>query len=296
MEERFLPLVQAHPGVDLAIGVATRRWRRAPLAHTTRDEIGRARREIAAFAPDVALDPQGLVKSAFWARFAAVPRRIGFAAGHRREHLAGLFYSEVAAPPAGLSHVIDHNLALLAPLHLPAAPGAIPDGRFLLADRGGDGTRESRTVALLPAAGKPHKCWHHSNYAALARRLAEGGWRPLVVVGPTEEPLGREVVAAAEGSAELAPPTTIPALARLLGGCRAVVGGDTGPVHLAASLGTPTLAIYLSTDAERNSPRGARVNVVTAARAGARYGRARTGPAGEVGTAAVMAALDGMLD
>jgi heptosyltransferase I len=294
VEEPFLALVRAHPGVACAITAATRRWRRAPLSRSTRAEIRRTREAIARFAPDVALDPQGLVKSAIWAWLAGVPRRLGLAAAHRRECLAGAFYTETADPP-GARHVIDCNLALLSSLNLPTAAGLVPDGRFLLAG-GEDATvRESRTVALLPAAGKPGKCWPHGSYSSLAQRLADAGWQPLIVVGPNEEALAQRVAAAAGTSATVAPRTSPVELARLLATCRAAVGGDTGPIHLAASLGMPTVAIYLNTDPERNGPRGARVNVVTAARVGARYGRARTSRAGEIGVEEVMSALNALL-
>ena len=295
VEEPFLPLVRLHPGVDVAITVATRRWRRAPLAAATRAAVREARAAVSGFGADVAIDPQGLVKSAIWASLARVPRRIGFGAAHRRERPAGLFYTETVTPPAGLGHVIDANLALLGPLGVTAAAGAAPDGRFMLSGGSPAWAPDVRTVGLLPAAGKRGKCWQPDHYASLARRLAAAGWRPLVVVGPGEEPLGRQVVAAAGAAAVLAPPTSLPELARLLAGCRAVIGGDTGPIHLAASLGTPTLAVYLSTDAERKGPRGARVNVVTVARAGAGLGRARTARDGEIAVADVETALHALL-
>jgi heptosyltransferase-1 len=294
VEEPFLPLVAPHPGVAAAIPVATRRWRRAPLARSTRAAVRAAREAIAAFAADVAIDAQGLVKSALWPALAGVPRRIGFAGSHRRERVAGAFYTETVAPDPERRHVVDANLALLAPLGVRAECGALPDGRFLLGG-GGGGARDEATVALLPAAGRRGKCWPARRFGELAQRLAASGRRPLVVVGPGEEPLAREVVAASRGAAEVSPPTTIPELAHLLAGSAAAVGGDTGPVHLAASLGTPTLAIFLSSDPWRNGPRGARVHTVTGAAGDASRGRARTARAGEVSVGEVETALAALL-
>jgi len=293
VEEPFLPLVQGHPGVARTITVATRRWRRAPLARRTRAEVRRAISEIAEFAPEVALDPQGLVKSAVWASLAGVPRRVGLAATHRRERLAGAFYTETVAPPAEARHVVDATLSLLGALGRPAPTDAVPDGRFLLA-AGPPGGGGGRTVALLPAAGRPGKCWPAGRWAELARAAAGAGWRPLLVVGPDEDALARRIAAAAGSAADVAPPTSLRELAALLATCAAAVGGDTGPVHLAAALGTPTVALYLTTDPGRNGPRGTRVNVVTAARTGATSGRARTGSAGEISVAAVVAALEAL--
>ena len=77
----------------------------------------------------------------------------------------------------------------------------------------------------------------------------------------------------------------------VLARCVAVVGGDTGPVHLAASLGVSTVAVFVATDPERNGPRGQRVRVVATARTGARAGRAHSGAAGEATVAEVLDAL-----
>jgi heptosyltransferase-1 len=290
VEEPFLPLVAGHPDVAVAIPVATRRWRRAPLAEPTRTGIRAAREAIAAFAADVALDPQGLVKSALWPAVAGVPRRVGLAGSHRRELAAGAFYTETVVPGAERRHVVDATLALLTPLGMPADCGAVPDGRFLLGGNTG-GARDEAAVALLPAAGRSGKCWPTERFGELAQRLAASGRRPLVVVGPGEDALAREVLAASRGAAEPSPPTTIPELAHLLAGCAAAVGGDTGPVHLAAALGTATVAIFLTSDAARNGPRGARVNVVTGAGSGASRGRARTSRVGEVTVGEVETAL-----
>jgi heptosyltransferase I len=295
VEEPFLPLVAAHPCVSLAIPVATRRWRRAPLAAATRQAIRDVRDRVAEFAPEVALDPQGLLKSAVWARLAGVPRRIGFAAGVRRERLAGAMYTAAVAPPVDLRHVVDFNLALLAPLGVTPRYGEAPDARFLTAA----GTRPDEaagdTVALVPGAGAAGKTWGCERFAELARRLADTGWRPLLLWGPGEEPLARRIATDSGGAASVAPPSTLPELVALLRRCRGAVGGDTGPIHLAAALGIPTVAVHLTTDPERNGARGPRVHLVAGARASATRGGARTGRAREVTVAEVMEATAALL-
>ncbi len=290
VEAPLLPLVAGHPAVSCTIAAATRRWRRSPLSAATRDEVHRTREQIAAFAPDVAIDPQGLLKSGIWAKLARVPRRIGFSNRARRERLAGAFYTDEVTPPGELRHVVDLNLSLLTALGCQPGYGACPDATFLRGSPALAGSGLERTVALLPGAGDEEKMWSAASFATLARRLGADGWRPLVLWGPGERPLAERVAAGSGGIAEVGPPTTLPELCCLLAGCRAVVGGDTGPVHLAAALGTPTVAVYLATDPERNAARGARVNVVTGAHAGgggrrARTGRARPVEVGEVGTA-----------
>jgi len=95
--------------------------------------------------------------------------------------------------------------------------------------------------------------------------------------------------------ATLAPPTSLLELAALLARCAAVVGGDTGPVHLAASLAVPTVAVFVATDPERNGARGRRVRIVSAARPGAQRGRASSGALGEASVDEVFDALVGVL-
>jgi heptosyltransferase-1 len=297
VEEPLLPLVAGHPAVGRAIATATRRWRRSPLSRTTRDEVSRTRAAIISFAADVAIDPQGLVKSGIWASLASVPRRIGFAGSVRRERLAGAFYTDVVTPPAGLRHVIDLNLSLMTALGCAPTYGALPDAGFLRVSSAApaDGGRE-RTIALIPGTGGAEKTWGASGFAELARTLAGEGWRPLVAWGPGERPLADRVAALSGGSAAVAAPTTLPELCRLLAACSAVVGGDTGPTHLAAALGVPTVAVHVATDAGRNAARGPRVNVVTGARSGGLGGGARTGRARAVTADEVHAALADLLE
>jgi len=294
VEQALVPLVSGHPAVDEVVPVATRRWRRRPLAGATRDAVRDAAARLRAFAPDVALDPQGLLKSAVWGRLSGAPRRVGFDGSHRRERLAGAFYTERARVPHGLVHVVDLNLSLAAALGGDPPYGAAPDGCHLL---GGSGPLpDPGTVTLLPSTGGSGKRWPPDAFARLAQRLGTAGHRVSVAWGPGEEALAREVARAGGAAATVAPPTTLLELAGYLAASAVVVGGDTGPVHLAAALGTPTVAVFVATDPERNGPRGARVTILSAARAGARRGRARTAVAGEVPVEAVAGAVRDRLE
>ena len=293
VEEPFLPLVTAHPGVTRAIPVATRRWRHAPFAASTRREISEARRLLREFAPEVALDPQGLYKSAVWGWLSGAPERVGLARELRREALSGLCYTRTVAPPPGLRHVIDLNFSLAESLGRAAPYGASPDGTFLL--RGSSPWEGRAAVALLPGTGGKGKAWPAESFTALARQTADRGLPVTVVWGPGQRALAESIVGRAGPGVALAPPTSLLELAALLARCAVVVGGDTGPVHLAASLGVPTVAVFVATDPERNGPRGPRVRVVAAARTGATGGRARSGAAGEASVAEVLDALMGAL-
>lgn len=290
VERHFLPLVETHGAVAGAIGVATRRWRKELLSASARQEAGGAARRLRELSFDVALDPQGLVKSAIWARVADVPKRAGLGGRHRRERAAGLFYTETVDPPPEATHVVDINLSLAQALGVSPELGAAPDGRFLLAAGSGPHLAAGTTV-ILPATGGPGKAWPQARWAELAAALASGGRPVCVAWGPGERTLAELIASEAGPGVDTAPPTSIVELAHLLSCAAVVVGGDTGTVHLAASLGVPTVAVFLATDPLRNGPRGDRVAVVSAAREGARRGRARTGAAREVGAGEVLAAV-----
>lgn len=208
---------------------------------------------------DVAFDLQGLLKSAAFARLSGAARVVGFDRAHVRERAAALFYTE-RIDPGGAAHVVDKNLALLAalgierrvrrfPITVPAsAASASVADRVARDGRGG--------FALVnPGAGWPNKQWPAERFGETAARLASThGLLPVVVWGPRERPLAERVVAASGGTAMLAPPTSVGDLLALSRDARLMLSGDTGPMHLAAAVGTPVVAIFGPTDPARNGP------------------------------------------
>jgi heptosyltransferase-1 len=138
-------------------------------------------------------------------------------------------------------HVVEWNLQLARALQ----PGLeIPNVDF---SSFAEGPGAAGRVILVPGAGKPEKQWPVERYRELASRL---GARALAVWGPSE----RELAAAI--GCELAPPTTLRELAALMRDADMVIGGDTGPIHLAAALGTRVIGLYGPTNPARNGPYG----------------------------------------
>ena len=127
------------------------------------------------------------------------------------------------------------------------------------------GVREPLPVALFPGANGESRRWPAGRFSALAQRLATAGRRVLVLGGPGEKGL-TEVVAsagAAFGACEdLGGRTDLAGLAEVLAGCDALVTNDTGPMHLAAALGTPVVALEGPADVCQTRPLGARVRLV----------------------------------
>lgn len=269
VEEPLRLLVEGHPALDAVITVHTRRWRRSLLGSDVRARISILKSRLGELQPDLALDPQGVFKSAVVTKLSRAPRRVGLAAPWRRERLAGLAYTETIEGSRAGRHVVATNLELVRAVGgVPPEELPDPDGRWLaarLADRPSPVPPTPAYLALLAGTARSHKLLPVEVLTAVARQAAAAGLQVQVVWGPGERELAAAVVDRSGGSAQLAPPTDLAELVRVLAGARAVVGGDTGPLHLAASFGVPALAIFTTTDWRRNGPLGARVEVVSGA-------------------------------
>ena len=213
-------------------------------------------RRLRPYRYDVALDFQGLMKSAVLARASGASRVVGFSIWHLREKGARPFYSEVDGGPHA-AHVIRKNLSLLSTVGVSSTEIEFPLARSASAAL--DAVRRdagSAPFALLnPGAAWPNKRWPAARFGEVAAFVREvRGLRPYVLWGPAEEALARDVVDASANTARLAPATTMADLLELSRAAALMVSGDTGPLHIAAAAGTPIVAIFGPTDAERNGP------------------------------------------
>ncbi|HMO85775.1 MAG TPA: glycosyltransferase family 9 protein [Lacipirellulaceae bacterium] len=247
-EGRNADLLAGHPAIDDVIA-APRRWLKSPRA------IMDLRRRLRTFEFDVALDLQCLTKSAVAAWLSGAPRRIGKAGVHGRE-LSRWIHNELVA--VGGRHVVDHCLEMLSAVDVTAAevrfdlPERMADARTVDDWLRGAGLLRRQFVVLNAGAGWPAKVWPCEHYAELAQRLrAEHGLASVAAWGnAAERTLAEAIVAAADGAARLAPPPTVAELAALSRRAAAFVGSDTGPMHLAVAVGTPTVSLHGPTVAE----------------------------------------------
>ena len=212
---------------------------------------------------DVAIDLQGLLKSALLARGSGASRVIGFATSYLRERLARPFYTDVYDPGCGgiydpreTRHVVEINLGLLQPL---GVSGTVPEFPIDRVDsavaRMVVEQSDGRYVLLNPGAQWPNKRWPPSRFGLLAATLRERyGLTSIALWAGDERRLAEEIVAHAGGAALVSPPAAIADLVALARGAVVMVSGDTGPTHIAAAVGTPVVGIFGPTRPARNGP------------------------------------------
>ncbi len=302
VEEPFRPLVEGHPAVDAVFTTRTRAWRRSLLSASTRAEIAILKAKFHELQPDLAIDSQGLLKSAIVTRWTGARRRVGLARPWRRELLARLAYTDVVDGAGSGAHVAATNIELVRAVGADPPLLSPPDGSWLLAKARSvetiEPTPDRPCAVVLPGAGGAHKVLAECTITDVCRGLALLGLEVVVAWGPGEVDRAAAVVEATGGAARLAPPTNILELAALLGEAALVVGGDTGPMHLAASFGVPTVAVFLASDWRRNGPLGTRTAVVSGALdvTGSPRASARAAAAHDVGSAEIVAAARQLLD
>jgi ADP-heptose:LPS heptosyltransferase len=205
----------------------------------------------------VAADFQGLVKSAALARLSGARRLVGFDRDALREPAAAFLYTERVPVAARGLHVIAKNLEMAKALGA-SASGPLDFPIALVKSSVLDSMRASGVseFALLnPGAAWPNKRWPARDFGLVARHLRDRHRLASIVIwGPGEEDLAKQIVDVSDGAAIAAPPTTLTDLVALARAARLFVSGDTGPTHIAGAVGTPIVAVFGPTDPTRNGP------------------------------------------
>jgi heptosyltransferase-1 len=252
----------AQPVVDRLHLASTKAWRHHPLSPQTRCEMKALRQALRGCGYDAVLDFQGAVRSAAVARMTGCGRRIG--ESKPREWAARWLFTERVVTHG--AHVIEQDVELATAVagdELTAVQPWLPiDGDAeawcdTLLPRSG----QIQAVLLNPGAGWGAKRWPVERYAAVARALADQGFRILLNSGPGEEPLANAIREQADGAAQPCS-CSVSQLIALTRRVALVIAGDTGPLHLASALGRPVVGIYGPTDPARNGPFGTRSRVL----------------------------------
>ncbi len=243
-ERSFAPLVGLCPDIRTIIPFALRRWRRAPLARATWQEIGAFRRDVRAARYTAILDLQEQVKGAIIARTAR-GRRHGFDRASVREPLATLGHDTHHRVPRHL-HFVERCRRLAAaalhyeldgPPHWRLAPPAT--ARVMA---------QLPYVALLHATSRADKLWPESHWRTLIAHFERAGFATLLPWGSPDEEARSRRLADGFASAIVPPWLSLPDAASLLAHAELAIGVDTGFTHLAAALHTATIGLFLATD------------------------------------------------
>lgn len=256
VEDHYGSFLRRVPGID-RLWIMTSRHRKFPQLMSGLPPLIRdLRREKF----DLLFDFQGLLKSAVLGACTKAERRLGFSARLCRERAAAWFYTE----PTDLDETGRHRLQLNCDLvrqviSVPPENGHIPlkipsEAVSYVVESLRANSVSQAPVLLNPGAGWDTKIWSPRKFGKLADFIQNKLKIPVVITyGPGEEDLVRRVLKAASSS-PVTFPTTLLQLAALLRRSRLMVAGDTGPLHLAVSLGTPTVALMGPTWAWRNGP------------------------------------------
>ena len=248
VEESFAAIPAWHPAVKRVIPIAMRRWKKRWTAADTWREIGAAKASLKAADYDLVVDSQGLFKSAIWTRAARGPR-CGYDAASARESVAARFYDRCYAVAREM-HAIERNRRLLAQAFGYELDDLRPDyGLTGLAARlpVPGIALPGRYVVGLHGTSRADKEWPVADWKRLGLALTEAD-RPLVLPWGNEiEERRAQDIAAAVPAAVVLPRLGLDALAVIIDRADAVVGVDTGLMHLAAGLGKPGLALYTAT-------------------------------------------------
>ncbi|MGA9908052.1 MAG: glycosyltransferase family 9 protein [Candidatus Sulfotelmatobacter sp.] len=257
------------PLVDEVHTVNLKAWGKSPFSIATLQRAATVWNDVRDAGYDVAVDLQGAMRSAALARLSGA--RVVYGAAEPRESPASLWYTRKVVTHG--RHVIQQNLSVVEGLVGWEMKGA---GEGTPSDFPCDPVAEARIeeelaqhhvrdfAILNPGAGWGAKRWPAERYGEVARRLADQGVRSILNYGPGEEELARKADAASGGIAE-AMSCSVSELIALTGRARIFIGGDTGPLHLAAALRVPVVAIFGPTDPARNGPYGTRSVVLRSA-------------------------------
>ncbi|STB70408.1 Lipopolysaccharide heptosyltransferase 1 [Chromobacterium violaceum] len=247
-EESFADIARLHPQVDEVLTLSWRSWRRRLWQPSAWRELKALKQKLRDARFDLVLDSQGLIKSAIPARWAGAPLA-GLGWGSAREALASLFYDKKHKVSRKLS-AIDRN-RLLFGLSFGYAPDGPPQFGISRGERPG-WMLSGRYAVLLHATSRASKEWPEARWVELGTRLSTQ--HDMVTVlpwGNDKEKARAQRLAARLPAAVVAPKMSLVEAAGLLGNASAVVGVDTGLVHLANALNVPVAAIYTDTDPQQ---------------------------------------------
>jgi heptosyltransferase I len=245
VEESFAAIPALHPGVDNVLPVALRRWRKALFERCTLEEIRTSIRRLQEKTYDIALDSQGLLKSALITRLAH-GCRAGLGWKSAREPLAALFYDYTVKIEKN-RHAVERN-RLLAGRVLGYVPDTPVDYGVKAPDAALSWLPDGYYTVFLHATSRDDKLWPEARWVELGAHFNSKGLRCVLPWGNETERARSQRLAEQIPHSIVPPRLTLDEAAALLASAGVAVGVDTGLAHLAAALDVPTVALYCATE------------------------------------------------
>ncbi len=252
IEKKAAPMVRGHQTLDAVIELE-RGWFTSPK------RVRETRSLLKPHQFEIAIDCQGLTKSALAGYLSGAKTRIGFAGKHGGEFSRLL--NNIKVPPV-FTHIVDRSLELLIPLdiHSPKIHFKLPlsVSARSWASRWRRTIAASRLAVMNPGATWASKMWEADRFGQTAKYAQNKyGYRSVIVWGNFEERLmAEDIVRHSDGAATLAPDTDLHHLAALIEQSDLFVSGDTGPLHIAVAVGTDTIGLYGATRPGDSGPYG----------------------------------------
>jgi len=277
VEEQFLPVLEHNPGLRRIFPVRTKKWRKAPFSAETRSDLKALRKGLRERSYDLVFDIQGNLKSGLIAWLSGARERIGFAGEALQEKANALFTTRRIPFRDRDRNVTDRYLRVVSAPFGRDYPGMEPGGAIFSAPE--DEAAAKRYRAELPdgqlllfqvGTTWSSKLWYPEGWTELARRIVARYPEATILINwgsPDEKALGERIVREVGPAVRLLPWLRIRELIPVLRMVDLVIGGDTGPVYLAAAVGTPTVSFYRATSAATYAPQGQRHRAVQAAMA-----------------------------
>lgn len=266
VEEAFLDILSGNPLISGIFTVRTKSWRKQPFSRQTWQEVSALRAKLLERRYDLVFDIQGNLKSGLIARFSGCNRRYGFDRDGVRE-LPNLYCISNHVPLRKQDyHVTDRSLRVVS-----VPFGKDYTGMRLAGDIQTSGEDDGTAEVFLATLSDglvfmfhngttwKTKLWHEEGWIELGRELQSAYPDATILLswGSEQERQVAERIAVGIGhQARLLPRMSIKGFAAVLKKVDLMVGGDTGPIHIAAAVGTPTVSFYRATDGKRNGPRG----------------------------------------
>ena len=258
VDSRYAEILRGNTLIDHLIEIDTKSLRGGKVIEEMVLDMGRQFKPLRSHKFDVALDLQGLLKSAAVARYSGAKKRFGFARGDLREPASRFFYTDTVAIEPQI-HVVRKNIALAA-----NALGVEPvksdfDFPIFTSDEHKTEAKEiadqagGEFVILNPAGGWVTKLWHAEKYGELADMIWERlGLVSVVAIGPNDDELAAQITSNSHSGKAFVAKPSLKGFFELAKLARLYVGGDTGPTHIAVAANTPIVGIFGPTEWWRN--------------------------------------------